>query len=127
MIGFTLVIVFSIIGILLFGIEPLLNMDIFALVWAVFIYLLTTVLLLITVKRNKVEDFVSTFKSYHAYRIKKSLLYLLKTSMVIIYILGLFGMLIKGVSQVYFMLLINGLLLAPIGLYLIYTTRMKGD
>lgn len=118
MIVFIIAIILSIIQLVFLTTQFFYNMGIFEITWIIFIFLITSLSILIITKKIKIETFYLFWKKKKAMERRMIILDILKMLIGIIYVLGLFGMFLQGVFPIYTAVFINGLLFAPIGLFL---------
>ena len=127
MIVFIIAIVLSIIELVFLGIQPLHNMGIFGITWSILIFLITLLSILLIAKKIKIENYKLFWKKKKAMKRRIIILDILKTSIGITYVLGLFGMLLQGIFPIYIGILVNGFIFAPIGLLLLGISLEKSE
>lgn len=116
---FIIAIVLSIIGLVFLGMQPLYKLGVFGSIWTIFIFLVTLLSILLIARNKEIENYKLFWKKKNAMKRRIIILDILKISIGITYVLGLFGMLLQGIFPMYISLLINGFIFAPIGLLLL--------
>ena len=114
---FVFAIIVGIFELVFLGTQPLHNIRIFGIAWTIFIFLVALLSILLIVREIRIEKLKLFWKKEKKKR-RVIILEILKISIGITYVLGIFGMLLQGIFPIYIGILINGFIFAPIGLLL---------